>query len=565
MSTLETLAAFLIFPSGLFVLLYGLAYDWIDRKVVARLQNRIGPRWFQPFADVLKLLSKEEVVPEGVDKALFLGLPIVALAGGLTAALYVPLFGIQPARSLPGDLIITLYLLSLLTLCTGLAGANTFTRFSVIGATRTLTQVFSYEAPFMLALLGPAVVAGSWQISDILAANQGYWMLLTQPIGFLVALSSTMAALKVLDERGETDSLHGRVAIGMLIVQDLAVVPLLILTIRKYNRKFKQIYTQSYEVESRITTAIQRSLSSIGLVQAFGREKDEYENFAATQSNSIRVKMGVHWDEVMYWFVLGTILAIERWRPVVHTQRIFSAALGYDFLWFVAEVFTNSGILLWYGQLLWSLYDAHLSSLRVDAIGELPILARFAIAALLSLTLGIGANAAIFQLLNAVRLRALPVARAEEIVEIRIDPQSAPDGRMGRFLGARPMMTWPLWDELRRRQQGLDAPFAWGTTTFDLAVGGESRFVPGLWASGELFAALAAGVGIYFLFTVLWELLPYLAVVLAPLAVAALVAGVGAWRQRQDKEQVGVRLLGILVFAGTLLTIAPAAGLLTAG
>ncbi|MGY1703056.1 hypothetical protein ACI79C_00645 [Geodermatophilus sp. SYSU D00697] len=82
---------------------------------------------------------------------------------------------------------------------------------------------------------------------------------------------------------------------------------------------------------------------------------------------------------------------------------------------------------------------------------------------------------------------------------------------------------------------------------------------------GELVVALAAGVGIYFLFTVLWELLPYLAVVLAPLAVAGLVAGVGAWRQRQDKEHAGARLVGVLVFAGTLLTIAPAAGLLSAG
>jgi hypothetical protein len=82
--------------------------------------------------------------------------------------------------------------------------------------------------------------------------------------------------------------------------------------------------------------------------------------------------------------------------------------------------------------------------------------------------------------------------------------------------------------------------------------------------AGELLVALAAGVGIYFLFTVLWELLPYLAVVLAPVAVAGLVGGVAAWRQRQDREPVGVRLVAVLVFAGTLLTIAPAAALLGA-
>ncbi|MCF6745712.1 cytochrome d ubiquinol oxidase subunit II [Blastococcus sp. KM273128] len=84
------------------------------------------------------------------------------------------------------------------------------------------------------------------------------------------------------------------------------------------------------------------------------------------------------------------------------------------------------------------------------------------------------------------------------------------------------------------------------------------------WArfAGELVIALAAGVGIYFAATVLWELIPHLAVFLAPLAVTGLVAGVNAWRERQGAEPVGARLLAVLVFAGTLLTIAPAATLL---
>jgi len=82
---------------------------------------------------------------------------------------------------------------------------------------------------------------------------------------------------------------------------------------------------------------------------------------------------------------------------------------------------------------------------------------------------------------------------------------------------------------------------------------------------GELVIALAVGVGIYFAATVLWEIVPHVAVLLAPLAVTALVTGVGVWRQRQGREPVGARLLAVLVFAGTLLTIAPAAGLLAAG
>jgi len=195
---LPPLVALLLFPGGLFLLSAGTVYEWADRKLVARFQNRIGPRWFQPVADVVKLLAKEEIVPDGVNPVLFHGLPVVALVGTLTAALYVPMAGIAPSYSFTGDLIVTLYLLSLMTLSMGLAGANTLDRFSLIGATRALTQLFSYEAPFLMALLGPAIAAGSWQISQVDAYAQGHWWLvLTQPVGFLVALVGLMGKLEL--------------------------------------------------------------------------------------------------------------------------------------------------------------------------------------------------------------------------------------------------------------------------------------------------------------------------------------------------------------------------------
>lgn len=70
-----------VFPAGLFVIFNGLMYLWVDRKLVAQFQNRIGPRWFQPIADVIKLLAKEEIIPDNVNAKLFIGLPIFALAG----------------------------------------------------------------------------------------------------------------------------------------------------------------------------------------------------------------------------------------------------------------------------------------------------------------------------------------------------------------------------------------------------------------------------------------------------------------------------------------------------
>ena len=197
MNTLASLISILFFPAGLTLIFTGMFYEWIDRKLVARFQNRVGPRWFQPFADVVKLFAKEQITPKLANPFLFFGLPIVAMTGALTSALYVPLMGLEPVHSFPGDLIVTIYLLSLLTMCIGIAGWNTSGRFSLVGATRALTQMFAYEAPFLLALLGPALAAGSWQISEINRYAQTHWVVILQPVGFVVALIGLMGKLEL--------------------------------------------------------------------------------------------------------------------------------------------------------------------------------------------------------------------------------------------------------------------------------------------------------------------------------------------------------------------------------
>jgi NADH-quinone oxidoreductase subunit H len=204
MAIAQDLFNLMLFPAGLGLIAAGLLAQWVDRKLLARFQNRLGPRWFQPFADALKLLGKEEIQPQGTNAILFNALPIITLAGALTASLYVPLFGFQPVFSFPGDLIVTLYLLSLLTLCIGLAGAQTRDRFSLTGALRVFTQMFAYEAPFILALLSPAIgmmlagEAGSWQINELAqSAASNTWFVFTLPITFVVAVIGLMGKLEM--------------------------------------------------------------------------------------------------------------------------------------------------------------------------------------------------------------------------------------------------------------------------------------------------------------------------------------------------------------------------------
>src|ERR1700722_8544445 len=106
--------------------------------------------------------------------------------------------------------------------------------------------------------------------------------------------------------------------------------------------------------------------------------------------------------------------------------------------------------------------------------------------AILCLALGIGANTAIFHLLDAVRLRALPVTNAQELVEVEISSEH----RSGNFSSRRSDFTYALWDRLRTRQQAFSGIFAWSAHRFNTAPGGEVRLVEGLYVGGDFFRTL---------------------------------------------------------------------------
>jgi len=143
----------LVFPGLLFLSIAGLFTEYIDRKIYARLQNRVGPPWFQPFADFLKLLSKENLIPGKEKNVMFRLLPSFALAAIVTSFLYIPIWGTKALFSFHGDIIVVLYLLTIPTITFFLAGYSSQSLFSLIGSSRILTQYFAYEIPLFLAIL----------------------------------------------------------------------------------------------------------------------------------------------------------------------------------------------------------------------------------------------------------------------------------------------------------------------------------------------------------------------------------------------------------------------------
>ena len=118
----------------------------------------------------------------------------------------------------------------------------------------------------------------------------------------------------------------------------------------------------------------------------------------------------------------------------------------------------------------------------------------FSIVAILTLALGTGANAAIFQLVNSLRLRTLPVERPQELVSIAIETNGS--GRTGRFMSRRPFFSEPLWRAIEAEQKVFSGVFAWGITTWNLATDGEYRPAQGIYVTSGFFKTLGVGAQI---------------------------------------------------------------------
>ena len=195
---LKILFYFLIMPGFLFTALVGLISTWIDRKVTARVQWRKGPPWFQPFADVLKLLGKETIVPEGGSKITFLSAPLIGLAAVTLVSTMLWLFNLYPKGSFIGDLIVVIYLLTLPSLALIIGGSASRNPLSALGSSREMKLILAYELPFILAAFTVVAKVGSIIMGNIIGYQAVHGMLITSASGaiaFLVSLLVIQAKL----------------------------------------------------------------------------------------------------------------------------------------------------------------------------------------------------------------------------------------------------------------------------------------------------------------------------------------------------------------------------------
>ena len=161
---------YLIVYGFLLTAVMGLVASWIDRKVTARVQYRVGPPVLQPLIDIVKLLGKETLVPNGVSKITFLAAPLVGLAGVMLVSTLLWLNAINQSNTFLGDVIVAVYLLTIPSISIIMGGFASGNPLASIGASREMKLVLSYELPFVLAISVPIIQSGfSIKLGDILS------------------------------------------------------------------------------------------------------------------------------------------------------------------------------------------------------------------------------------------------------------------------------------------------------------------------------------------------------------------------------------------------------------
>lgn len=190
-------------------LLGGFAYlTWYERRAVARFQTRIGPNragpfgLLQPIADAVKLIFKEELVPDKADKIIFFWAPVVTMVPSIIIAAVVPwgtsfnLFGRQINLYIADINVGVLYLMSIASISVYgivLAGWSSNNKYAMLGGLRASAQMISYELALGFSFVTSIILANSTRILDIVEAQRAIWFVVIQPVGAVIFWIATLA------------------------------------------------------------------------------------------------------------------------------------------------------------------------------------------------------------------------------------------------------------------------------------------------------------------------------------------------------------------------------------
>jgi NADH-quinone oxidoreductase subunit H len=173
---------------------------WVERKVVARFQDRLGPNrlgpfgLIQPFADIIKLLIKEDITPDGADRVVYNLAPILSLMSVLLLWAIVPLAPVILGVDLNVGALFIIAAGAIGTLAIIMAGWSSNNKYALIGAFRQIAVLISFEVPMIATMLIPTILAGSMGMNAIIQA-QDIWYVVLAPMAALIFMIAAIAEL----------------------------------------------------------------------------------------------------------------------------------------------------------------------------------------------------------------------------------------------------------------------------------------------------------------------------------------------------------------------------------
>jgi NADH-quinone oxidoreductase subunit H len=203
----------LAFPVVFFL---SLLFEGIDRKVHARMQERIGPPIIQPFYDFIKLFNKERIVPVTASSGIFTAVPIIAAAASILGAA-IPLASLILETGVGGDLILVLYLLVMSSVMVMVGGSSSGNPYGAIGFSRKMTMLIAYEVPMLISIVSVSLNCNSLAYCDVVSAQIMAKLLLafTRPsmavaaVTFLLCIPAAADAVPFDISEAKTEIIHG--------------------------------------------------------------------------------------------------------------------------------------------------------------------------------------------------------------------------------------------------------------------------------------------------------------------------------------------------------------------
>ncbi len=184
-----------------FIMLTALALIYLLRKIMGRMQYRMGPRHhgphgiFQTVFDAIKLMGKENIIPSEVDKGPYLWAPVIVFVPSLTVFALLPFAEKVVATDIEISLFLIFAIMAISTMSLIMAGWGSNNKYALLGGLRSAAQMMSYEIPLILATVGVVIMAGSMNLTEIVRAQQNMYYIVPQIVAFFIFVTAGLAEI----------------------------------------------------------------------------------------------------------------------------------------------------------------------------------------------------------------------------------------------------------------------------------------------------------------------------------------------------------------------------------